>query len=67
MKYCERQVERFKKSIEAAERQLSLASYIGECGANAGLRTIYEKQSEWLSDILWLAKNELRRETITKR
>lgn len=67
MRYSEKQVEHFKRSIEEAEHQLSLASYIGECGANAGLRTIYEKQSEWLSDILWLAKNELRRETITKR
>lgn len=67
MRYSEKQVEHFKKSIEKAERQLSLATYIGECGANVGLRTIYEKQSEWLSDILWLTKNELRSETITKR
>lgn len=67
MRYDEKQVEHFKRSIEEAERQLLIATYIGECGANAGLRTIYEKRSEWLSDILWLAKNELRRESITKR
>lgn len=62
MKWHEDYIRRVEQSIQAAEKQLSRASYISECTENAGLRAIYSKQATWLADVVYAASCELERQ-----
>lgn len=44
------------EAIKKAEDRLSLCIHISECSENKGLAKIYGNEAEWLSDVLWTAK-----------
>jgi len=48
-----------KKSIAEANEELGKAMYLSECGANAGIRTIWSKRASWLSDLLHAAREQV--------
>lgn len=56
MKWHKDYLARVKQSIADAKKEASLANYLGECGANAGLRAIYSKKSLWLYDLIFAAE-----------
>lgn len=56
MKWHEDYLVRVKRSIADAKKEASLANYLSECGANAGLRAIYSKKSLWLHDLIFAAE-----------
>lgn len=51
MKWHKDYLARVKQSIADAKKEASLANYLSESGANAGLRAIYSKRSIWLYEI----------------
>ena len=50
-----------REAIRKAENECRRASYHEECGANAGIRSIYRNRAEWLSRLVFLAKCEIER------
>ena len=42
--------------LEKAKSAYSLASYLGECATNAGLRKIWSNRAAWLSSVIYLAE-----------
>ena len=44
------------EAIEKARKEYSKASYLEECGENAGIRAIYSKKAEWLCRVIYLAE-----------
>lgn len=51
-------------ALEKARTALAMAIYQSECGVNAGLRTIFANQADWLSTIVYLATKQLEQEAI---
>lgn len=60
-------IDGVKKSIAAANEELEKAMYLGECGANAGLRAIWSKRASWLSDVLYAAREQLKEQEAALR
>lgn len=50
------------EAIKKAEDRLSLCIHISECSENKGLAKIYGNEAEWLSDVLWTAKQYVQME-----
>lgn len=50
-----------KEALETAKAELSHAIYLSECGATAGVRAIYDKKSDWLSKVIYLAEQGIER------
>lgn len=46
-----------EEAIKKARQECSKASYLEECGENAGIRAIYSKKAEWLSRVIYLAEH----------
>lgn len=53
----------FKEAIEKAENELSMAIHNGETMKNPGLRAICNNKAEWLSIVVYLAKQAMKEET----
>lgn len=51
-------------ALEKARTVLAMAIYQSECGVNAGLRTIFANQADWLSIIVYLATKQFEQEAI---
>lgn len=51
-----------RSAITKAKEALSNASYQSECGVNAGIRTIFSNQADWLSKVIYLAEKQLAQE-----
>jgi hypothetical protein len=51
-----------RSAIAKAKEALSNASYQSECGVNAGIRTIFSNQADWLSKVIYLAEKQLAQE-----
>lgn len=51
-------------ALEKARNALAMAIYQSECGVNAGLRTIFANQADWLSTLVYLATKQFEQETI---
>ena len=49
-----------EEAIKRAKTELSQAVYLSECGANDGIRAIYEDKAEWLCALLRLAEEALK-------
>lgn len=52
----------FEKAIEKAENELSVARYNGETMRNPGLRAVCNNKAEWLSMVVYLAKQAIKEE-----
>lgn len=50
----------FKEAIEKAEQELSRAIYNGETMRNPGLRAVCRNKAEWLSIVVYLAKQAMK-------
>lgn len=50
------------EAIKKAEDRLNLCIHISECSENKGLAKIYGNEAEWLSDVLWTAKQYVQME-----
>lgn len=55
--------EQYKNALQQAKNSLSTATYLSECGANAGLRKIFSNKASWLSRVVYLASKQLEVET----
>ena len=44
-----------QKAIDKSRAELSAASYLEECGSNAGMRKINANKAAWLSWVVYLA------------
>lgn len=53
-----------KKAIEKAEYELSMARHNGETMKNPGLRAICNNKAEWLSIVVYLAKQAIKEVTV---
>jgi hypothetical protein len=53
-----------RSAIDKAKEALSNASYQSECGVNAGIRTIFSNQADWLSKVIYLAERQLKVEEV---
>jgi hypothetical protein len=53
-----------RSAIAKAKETLSNASYQSECGINAGIRTIFSNQADWLSKVIYLAEKQLKVEEV---
>ena len=53
-----------RRAINKAKEALSNASYQSECGVNAGIRTIFSNQADWLSKVIYLAEKQLKAEEV---
>lgn len=49
-------------ALEKARTALAMAIYQSECGVNAGLRTIFANQADWLSTLVYLATKQFEQE-----
>jgi hypothetical protein len=56
-----------KKAVEQARIALATAIYQSECGVNAGLRTIFSNQADWLSVVVYLASKQLEQESLGEK
>ena len=48
--------------LKTAKEELSRAIYLSECSRSAGIRAINEDKSEWLSVLIYLAEQGMRKE-----
>lgn len=55
-------LERVKRAISSANEELGLASYLGECGKNSGIRAIWSKRAFWLSDLIHAAREQVKQQ-----
>ena len=44
------------QALETARNELSLATYLLECGYNAGIRQINANKADWLKWLIYLAE-----------
>ena len=51
-----------RQSLEKAKEELSKASYLSECGSNAGIRKMNSNKIEWLRWVVCLAETGLEAE-----
>lgn len=59
-------LEVHKLAIDKARTALATAIYQSECGMNAGLRTIFSNQADWLGVVVYLASKQLEQELINE-
>ena len=45
-----------EEAIKKCNEELTFANYMEETAPNAGLRTIYSHRAEWLSQVLYAAR-----------
>ena len=50
-----------REALEKAKKELALATWLSECGANAGIRRMWTNKLSWLSWVVYLAERELER------
>lgn len=55
-------LDRVKKSIAEANKELNSAMYVSEGGRNSGIRAIWGKRASWLSDLLYAAREQVKRQ-----
>lgn len=48
------------KALEKADEEYDKASYLSECGSNAGLRQMNANKAEWLHWVIYLAQQGLK-------
>ena len=48
--------------LKTAKEELSRAIYLSECSRSTGIRAINEDKSEWLSVLIYLAEQGMRKE-----
>lgn len=53
-----------KQSLKKAKEELSKASYLSECGSNAGIRKMNSNKIEWLRWVVCLAETGLEAEEV---
>lgn len=51
-----------KEALNAAENELDRAIYLSECSRSTGIRAINEDKVEWLSVLIYLAEQNMRKE-----
>ena len=51
-----------KEALKIAKEELERALYLSECSRSAGIRAINEEKSEWLSVLIHLAEEGIRKE-----
>lgn len=51
-----------KNALDKATHELDQASYLSECGANAGIRKMNDNKVEWLRWVVYLAQHGLEEE-----
>lgn len=51
-----------EEALKIAKEELERALYLSECSRSAGIRAINEEKSEWLSVLIYLAEEGMRKE-----
>ena len=51
-----------KEALDTAKNELNRAIYLSECSRSAGIRAINEDKAEWLSVLIYLAEEGMRKE-----
>lgn len=51
-----------KQALNTAKNELNRAIYLSECSRSAGIRAINEDKAEWLSVLICLAEQNMRKE-----
>ena len=51
-----------EEALKIAKEELERALYLSECSRSAGIRAINEDKSEWLSVLIYLAEEGMRKE-----
>lgn len=51
-----------KEALDTAKNELDRAIYLSECSRSAGIRAINEDKAEWLSVLIYLAEQNMRKE-----
>ena len=51
-----------KEALKIAKEELERALYLSECSRSAGIRAINEEKSEWLSVLIYLSEEGMRKE-----
>ena len=51
-----------KEALNTAKNELDRAIYLSECSRSAGIRAINENKAEWLSVLIYLAEQNMRKE-----
>jgi hypothetical protein len=55
-------LDTMKQALEKAKEELSKASYLSECGSNAGIRKVNSNKIDWLRWVVCLAETGLETE-----
>lgn len=51
-----------KEALNTAKNELNRAIFLSECSRSAGIRAINEDKAEWLSVLIYLAEQNMRKE-----
>ena len=51
-----------KEALTMAKVELNRATYLSECGKNAGIRKMYGDKADWLSVLIYSAEKSMRKE-----
>jgi hypothetical protein len=51
-----------KEALKKANDELRNAIWLSECGKNAGIRKMNENKCDWLSIVIYLAEQGMRKE-----
>ena len=51
-----------KEALDMAKVELNRATYLSECGRNAGIRKMYSDKADWLSVLIYNAQIGMRKE-----
>ena len=51
-----------EEALKIAKEELERVLYLSECSRSAGIRAINEEKSEWLSVLIYLAEEGMRKE-----
>ena len=55
-----------EEALKIAKEELERALYLSECSRSAGIRAINEEKSEWLSVLIYLAEEGMRKDDAGK-
>ena len=55
-------IDQARVALEKARAELHLATYLGECGSNAGIRKIWSERADWIAPLIYLAAAQIVRE-----
>ena len=55
-------IEEKRAALKKAENELNYAIHQSECGPNAGIRAIATRKTDWLSWLVYMAKEYMRKE-----